>query len=231
MTRRLVTLTLGTAVLSIVAVVLSAGGRGSAQSGGSGTITGRVIVATGGRGAALGEVVVYVEGTTPRIPASAQKRAEVRQRDLRFEPELVVVPRGSVISFPNEDRVFHNVFSLSRAKRFDLGLYRSGDSRDVTFDRAGRVDVYCNIHPDMVAQILVLDSAHYALATSTGEFLIPNVPAGTWNLVAMPRFGEAVSAQVAVRSGGVATQTLEVRPGRRATSHRRKDGTPYGRYR
>src|SRR5262245_10672972 len=110
---------------------------GSAQPAAA-AVTGRVTV----RGSHPSDVIVYVAGTQPSARA-ASRHTKVRQEDLRFQPDLVAVPTGSTVDFPNEDRVFHNVFSLSRTKRFDLGLYRNGESRSVTFNRAGLVDLYC----------------------------------------------------------------------------------------
>ena len=98
-------------------------------------------------------VVVYIEG----VPASvAERKAAIRQKNLQFEPRVSVVVKGTTVDFPNEDKVYHNVFSNSRSARFDLGLYRSGSSKAVQFKREGVVDVFCNIHPDMSSRVLVV---------------------------------------------------------------------------
>src|SRR5205814_1795792 len=136
--------------------------------------------------------------------------------------------------FPNDDKIFHNVFSLSKAGKFDLGLYKSGSSRKVVFDRAGEIDVYCNIHPDMVATIKVLDSGYYATTDRQGRFSIEGVPPGTWSIVAWaPRSAEA-RGTVTVGTGGSAPVDvrLEIVEGASPppSHHARKDGTPYGRY-
>jgi plastocyanin len=175
-------------------------------------------------------VLVYLEGV-PGPPPMPTQGAAIRQRDKSFVPRTLVVTRGSAVDFPNDDKIFHNVFSLSKAGKFDLGLYKSGASRKVVFDRAGEVDVYCNIHPDMVATIKVLDEGYYAMTDREGRFRIEGVPAGTFPIVAWePRSPEA-RGTVTVGPSGVAEVHLELVEGQQAASHHlRKDGTPYGRY-
>jgi plastocyanin len=175
------------------------------------------------------DVVVYLEGARA-AKASASEGQEVRQRNLTFVPALTVVTVGTEVSFPNDDRVFHNVFSMSRGNRFDLGLYRAGSAKSVTFNRPGVVDVYCNIHPQMVAVIKVLDTDHYAVTGADGRFRIANVPPGTYTLVAWQRHGRAHRGQVTVTAGGRTEVNLELEQGSRPRRHLRKDGTPYGRY-
>lgn len=233
MRHEIVALSLAAALGSLMLVLCFGGSIGEAQTG-TGTLTGHVTVREGGRPRDDGsQVIVYVD--VPRAQcASATAPATspaIHQSDLRFTPDLVAIPRGGTVDFPNDDRVFHNVFSLSRTKRFDLGLYRAGESRSVTFDRAGVVDVYCNIHPDMVAQIFVLETPYFAVTTVDGGFIIPNVPVGTWDVVARQRWGEESRSQVTITRGGSTAHDVQVDAGQRAQSHTRRDGTPYGRYR
>lgn len=115
-------------------------------------------------------------------PASA--RAEMVQRDERFVPHVLPVLRGSTVRFPNDDDVFHNVFSLSTARTFDLGRYPKGNAKSVTFDRAGVVQVFCHIHSDMSAVVLVLDDPHFTTANESGHFTLADVPPGEYTLVA-----------------------------------------------
>ena len=104
-------------------------------------------------------VVVYLEDV-PGTPATPPKdHAVIDQREKQFDPPLTIVVQGTTVDFPNEDKIFHNVFSVSRPARFDLGLYKSGTTKSVEMKRAGTVDVYCNIHPDMIAKVKVLDNA------------------------------------------------------------------------
>jgi plastocyanin len=109
-------------------------------------------------------------------------RPKIVQQNKRFEPRFLVVPVGSVVDFPNVDPFFHNVFSLFDGKRFDLGLYEAGTSRSVPFNSAGVCFIFCNIHPEMSAVIVVVDTPYYAVSNSAGEFSVPNVPAGRYAL-------------------------------------------------
>ena len=105
----------------------------------------------------LSRVVIYLEA--PGLKPAAPTQGTLTQKNRGFEPEIVVIPVGSTVSFPNQDPIFHNVFSLSKVKQFDLGYYPAGETRTVKFDRPGIVQVYCHIHPDMSAAILVLATA------------------------------------------------------------------------
>jgi plastocyanin len=129
--------------------------------------------------------VVFIDG--PVAGASAWPKspiAVIAQKDFRFSPPLLVIPRNMSVSFPNEDNEFHNVFSYSKAKRFDLGRYPKGESKRVTFDKRGIVKAYCEIHPWMRAAILVLESPCYAIVSPEGSFSIQGIPAGRYDLVA-----------------------------------------------
>ena len=99
-----------------------------------------------------------------------------------FTPHLLVVPAGSSVDFPNEGPFFHNVFSLFNGKRFDLGLYESGTTRAVHFDREGVSYIFCNIHPEMGAIVLALTTPYYAISTADGIVDIHNVPPGNYRL-------------------------------------------------
>jgi plastocyanin len=104
------------------------------------------------------------------------------QRNKMFEPSLLVIPIGSLVSFPNRDPWFHNVFSLYQGKRFDLGLYEAGTQREVRFNRPGASYIFCNIHPQMAAVILAIDSPYYGISDKTGHILIAGVPPGKYTL-------------------------------------------------
>jgi plastocyanin len=216
---RILTFTL---TLALVALPLD---RAGSSSGGA--VAGRV--ASGGKGRA--NVVVYLTGVPgpPPDPARLPKR-QIRQRDTAFDPAVSVVVVGSTVEFPNEDKIYHNVFSLSEPARFDLGLYKSGTSKAVTFKRAGVVDVYCNIHPQMVSKIKVLENQHYAITQGDGSFRIDDVPPGTYPLVAWQPFGDEYRGEVTIAPGGVARVEIALAEGRASRTHLRKDGTPYGRY-
>ena len=129
----------------------------------------------------LDRVVVYLEGNLP-VPAPAS--AEIDQAKRRFKPEVVAIPAGSTVAFPNSDPVFHNVFSLSKSKAFDLGNYPKGQSRSVQFDKPGIVFVHCHLHPNMNAAIVVTPNRFYAKPDPTGHFELTGVPPGRYTAVA-----------------------------------------------
>src|SRR5450631_2087809 len=128
-------------------------------------------------------VAVYVE-KGPAADAPGNVTASIEQRDRRFAPDLVVIPAGSSVSFPNFDPIFHNVFSLSKAKSFDLGNYPNGQSRTVTFPAPGLVAVYCHLHSNMSATIVVAPNHWATKADGKGGFTLADVPAGTYTVVA-----------------------------------------------
>ena len=147
----------------------------------------------------LRRVVVYLD--TP-VLAARPARATLDQRQRRFEPEVVAVPVGSTVSFPNSDPIFHNVFSLSKAKEFDLGNYKQGEARSVTFARPGVVQVNCHLHPNMSAAIVVTPNDWWTQPAANGGFTLPPVPPGRYTLVAWHK------------AAGVFRRTIEVKPGR-----------------
>jgi plastocyanin len=196
----------------------------------TGSVRGKISVKNGGksRGDHNG-VVVYLENV-PGTPPVPKDHAVVRQREKQFVPPLTVVVKGTTVDFPNEDKIFHNVFSVSRPARFDLGLYKSGTAKSVEMKRAGTVDVYCNIHPDMIAKVKVLDNAYYTISSKSGEFRIDNVPAGDYPVVAWLPTGDEVKGTVTVKPGESSEVKLEIAEVAKKDTHTRKDGTPYGRY-
>jgi plastocyanin len=125
-------------------------------------------------------MVVILDGG--KLPPQAPVSVALNQQGSRFDPELIVVPTGSTVQFPNLDPIFHNVFSLSKARKFDLGYYPQGQSRSVVFNAAGVVQVYCHIHANMYAAIVVTDSPWYAKPGADGGFSFANVPPGRYRL-------------------------------------------------
>lgn len=201
----------------------------SGVTGPTGAVAGAVtILQDGAPKADRSGIAVYLEGAPGPSPAALSRA--IHQRDLTFLPGVMVVTTGSTIEFPNDDKVFHNVFSVSSAARFDLGLYKSGTSKSVTLKRPGVVDVYCNIHPQMAARIKVLDTVHFAVTGPDGTFRIKGVPPGTWPVVAWQAYGDEQRGEVTVTAGGVAALELTLVEGKPPKRHLRKDGTPYGRY-
>ena len=110
------------------------------------------------------------------------KPARLVQRDKTFEPHVLIVPVGTVVEFPNKDPFFHNIFSLYDGRRFDLGLYESGSKRTVTFDRPGVSYLFCNIHAEMSAVIVAVDTPYFGLSDRSGHVAISNVPDGRYQL-------------------------------------------------
>jgi plastocyanin len=120
-------------------------------------------------------------------PAQPSK-ATMQQRNRHFEPELLVVPVGSAVEFPNLDAIFHNIFSLSRTQAFDLGYYPKGQSRIVKFPRPGIVQVYCHVHPNMYAAIVVTPGRWSGKPAKDGSFSWPDVPPGKYRLMIWQKF-------------------------------------------
>jgi plastocyanin len=126
-------------------------------------------------------VVVYLEGQNL---ASHFITATMEQKNRRFTPDLVVIPAGSTVSFPNLDEIFHNVFSLSKVRSFDLGNYPMNHTKVVTFTKPGVVFVNCHLHPNMAAAIVVSPNQWSTKADDSGKFVLPQVPPGKYTIVA-----------------------------------------------
>jgi plastocyanin len=116
------------------------------------------------------------------VPAVAPSKFTLLQKNKMFTPHLLVVPVGSSVAFPNGDPFFHNVFSLFDGKRFDLGLYEAGSTRSVTFSREGVSYIFCNIHSEMSAVVIALDTPFYSIADPQGTFRIQDIPNGDYSL-------------------------------------------------
>jgi plastocyanin len=150
-------------------------------------IRGRVqLLARGGKGPARGsdvrQAVVYYEPAGPPAARPAQEPFEMVTRRKELVPRLLVIPRGSRVRFPNQDPILHNVFSVSSPNDFDLGLYRRGPGKEKRFGEPGLVRVFCNVHHDMVAYILVLDTPYHVSPDPGGEFVLTGLPRGKGKL-------------------------------------------------
>jgi plastocyanin len=150
-------------------------------------VSGEITLSQAGAGSNVdaSEVVVWLTPGSPTNatnPPADKPHFRLVQRNKRFEPNLLVVPVGSVVDFPNADPWFHNVFSLYRGKRFDLGLYQAGAQRSVRFDRIGPSYLFCNIHPEMTGVVLAVDSNLYGVSDKAGHYSISSVPDGKYTL-------------------------------------------------
>lgn len=146
-------------------------------------------------------VVIYLEGRKPSEPITAA----LVQENRRFTRDTVVIPAGSRVSFPNQDPIFHNVFSLSKAKSFDLGNYAKGDTRTVTFTEPGIVYVNCHLHANMTATIVVTPNQWAARADGDGHFDLRDVPPGEYTAVAWHKAAGFFRKQIKVVPGRGAT--------------------------
>ena len=215
--------------VSVVLGLLAVGAVSASAPAGV-DVRGRVVISKGGSPKSdHSNAVVYLKGVPNALPDTAGSVYRVYQRNKRFTPSVSVALVGSSIEFPNDDNIFHNVFSLSKALRFDLGLYKSGASKTVKAKKTGVIDVFCNIHPQMAAKVVVLDTKFYALTEADGKFRIPNVPPGSYELVAWQPRGKDASQPIVVGPGKPDVRVELVESGDR-DRHTRKDGTPYGRY-
>lgn len=156
------------------------------------------------------------------------------QHDKAFSPHLLVMPVGSTVSFPNKDPFFHNVFSFFNGRRFDLGLYQSGQTRNVVFNRVGVSYIFCNIHPEMSAVIITLDTPYFAVADANGDLRIPDVPAGSytmqiWSESISPEARQPASRKVTVGDDSrtdLGAIAIHAPPGT-LSDHLNKFGEPY----
>jgi plastocyanin len=155
--------------------------------------------------------VVYLE-TAPRGAFEEREpgRAIMDQRNETFVPHVLAVTVGTVVDFPNSDKTFHNVFSLSKVKSFDLGRYAAGRSKAVRFDRPGVVRVFCDIHSHMSAFVLVFSHPFYDVTDAEGRFRLDGIPAGTYNVIAWYEGDARASRPVTVPAGGVVDLDLVV---------------------
>jgi plastocyanin len=193
------------------------------------TVNGKVMFQTKrGQQPVINETLVWLDaaGKTFKKPAST---FTMTTRSKTFLPHVLAVPAGSSISFPNEDPIAHNLFSLTPGNTFDLGLYRRGAGKTHKFETPGTVNVYCNVHPNMSAVVHVMSTPYYGFADANGNYSF-DVPAGKYRVTAWNEQGGIQSADIEVGADGKVTgSTLLTIDGRnvRLMQHKNKFGQTY----
>jgi plastocyanin len=187
------------------------------------TVTANVALVNSGKKSKVragGNVVLWLTPTAgdalsgfPVPPGSAHPR--LVQHNKSFEPHVLIVPVGSVVEFPNRDPFFHNVFSLFDGKRFDLGLYEAGSSRNVVFDKPGVSYIFCNIHAEMSAVVVALNTPYYGISDQRGQLTISGVPAGRYTLhiwydEASPEALNTMTREVTISADAASLGTLHL---------------------
>ncbi len=195
------------------------------------TVGGKVsFVTKRGQTPVLAETLVRLEPIGVKPPKLAPGRFQMVTRGKMVLPHVLAIPAGSSVDFPNDDPISHNLFSLSSNNAFDLGLYRRGAGKSQKFDTPGLVNVYCNVHPNMSAVIMVMDTPYYAFSDQTGTYSLMNVPAGRYRLIAWNEQGGEIESPVGVTSAGTVTGNVALMidsRNYRITQHLNKVGKPY----
>jgi plastocyanin len=183
------------------------------------------------------KAVVWLIPVSTNVDPPQQKASEIPQlvqHNKSFEPSLLVVPVGGQVEFPNHDPFFHNVFSLFEGKRFDLGLYESGTTRFVQFDKPGISFIFCNIHAQMSAVVIALATPYYAISDARGDLSIPHVPPGRYEMqvfhtAVAPEALHALSREITVTAGETSLGSLTLAETDVALAHNNKYGREYDR--
>lgn len=208
---------------ALVALLLALGAANAAAEELSGQV--RLLE----RGRAGDDAVLAVVSYVPdggAVQRALPVTVEITTRNRRFQPRLLAVPVGSTVRFPNEDAVRHNVFSVSPGNQFDLGLYGPGSGRSRRLDQAGLVRLFCNVHRDMAAFVLVLDTPFFATTDAAGRFALTGLPSGSGTLQVWHPRAEPVRRPLTVPSAEPLVVTIDVTlpP---VPIHLNKRGQPY----
>jgi plastocyanin len=181
------------------------------------------------------QVVVWLTPIGSSVEPVPQKPSEIPklvQRDKAFHPSLLVIPVGGKVEFPNQDPFFHNVFSLFDGKRFDLGLYESGTTRFVQFDKPGISFIFCNIHVQMSAVVIALNTPYYAISNARGEISLPDIPPGRYELQVFhssvdPESLRTLSREITVAPGDTSLGTFSLAESEIELAHKNKYSRDY----
>ena len=201
------------------------------------TLKARVeLIRTGHRLKDASQAVVWLIpiGGAPSEPPQQQQVPKLIQKDKAFHPSLIVIPVGGKVEFPNHDPFFHNVFSLFEGKRFDLGLYESGTTRFVQFDKPGISYIFCNSHAQMSAVVVALSTPYYAVSDKHGQISIAGVPPGRYAMQVfhpsvVPEQLRAMSREVTIPAGEISMGTLSLAESNLELAHKNKYGRDYDR--
>ena len=171
-------------------------------------------------------------GGTPSESPRQQQIPKLIQKDKAFHPPLLVIPVGGKVEFPNHDPFFHNVFSLFEGKRFDLGLYEAGSTRDVHFDKPGISYIFCNIHPEMSAVVVALETPYYGISDLRGQVVIAGVPSGkyvlrVWHESALPETLKAMTREVTISATSSTLGVLRIAESNLPSGHKNLYGLEY----
>ena len=203
------------------------------------TVTASVAVMSGKKAKSrnASNVVIWLtradgSAIAPTPVALSSPRPRLTQKDKSFQPHVLVVPVGSLVQFPNRDPFFHNVFSLFEGKRFDLGLYEAGSTRDVLFDKPGISYIFCNIHAEMSAVVIALNTPYYGVSDQRGQIVIPDVPPGRYTLRvwydgALPDALSALTREVTIGNGTSTIGLLRVPAANPSQEHKNLYGRDY----
>lgn len=195
--------------LGLILPLLAFGG----EAGKVGIVKGTITIA----GRPTSDAVVSVEGLPTQALSSqrsalSSKKAEMDQREMKFVPRVLAVIEGATVSFPNNDKTWHNVYSKSEAKEFDLGLYPAGEARSVTLDKPGVVRILCNVHPNMEAYIVVKNHPYFSAPDKRGNYRLTRVPLGQHRLeIWHPEFGTRTEPFSLVREGEVLAIDIDLK--------------------
>jgi plastocyanin len=194
------------------------------------TLTGTITVTaeTGKRLSDAAGVIVFIEGV-PRTSAKAAARAPlaISQKGQAFTPRVLPVVAGAEVAFLNDDGIYHNVFSLSRAMPFDLGVLPRGTSKKVRFDKRALVAVHCNLHPNMVSYIVVLPTEHFSQVDANGSYRIADIPDGTYRIRLWDEWSDEQSITLTFSGDQVLQKNFGIARTRRAMPHTNKFGRQY----
>jgi plastocyanin len=204
---------LWSSAIYLMALLLPLAGFAAEQPTKVGIVKGVITVA----GRPTADAVASVEGIAQEKVKSQKSKvktakAVIDQRDMKFIPRVLAVIAGTEVEFPNNDKTFHNVYSTSEAKKFDLGLYAPGKSRSAKFDKPGVAKILCNAHPNMEAYVVVKSHPYYSGTDSRGNYSVSGVPLGKYRLeVWHPDFGVKVVPFELVRAGEVLALDVEMK--------------------